>query len=141
MPKFFFKSKDGGPQSNVTGYWLIECKSLFSIVLLRFDKGSREAFHNHAFNAVSWVLKGKLKEIHTFVGSLIGCRHYLENYMSPSLFPISTHKDRMHQVHGVADTTWVLSFRGPWNKTWKEYLPKEDKEVTLSSGRIIVEGD
>lgn len=65
--KLFFKSKDGGPKSNVTGYWLIECKTLFSIVLLRFSEGTRESYHNHAFNAVSWVLSGALyeKEINT----------------------------------------------------------------------------
>jgi len=42
-------------------------------------------------------------------------------------------------VFGVADKTWVLSFRGPWNKTWKEWLPKEGKEITLTNGREIVE--
>lgn len=60
--KFLFKSKDGGPDSNVVGYWLVESKKLFSIVLLCFNKGSREAFHNHAFNAISWVISGRLDE-------------------------------------------------------------------------------
>jgi hypothetical protein len=45
----------------------------------------------------------------------------------------------MHQVHGMKDVTWALSFRGPWNKTWKEYLPKENREITLTNGRKIVE--
>ena len=58
--KLFHKSKDGGPDSNVTGYWLIEWKKAFSVVLLRFDAGTREAYHNHAFNAISWILKGEL---------------------------------------------------------------------------------
>ena len=49
--RLFFKSKDGGPDSSVTGYWLIESKKLFSIVLLKFDGRSREAYHTHAFNA------------------------------------------------------------------------------------------
>ena len=60
--KFLFKAKDGGPESKVTGYWLIESKRWFSIALLRFDEGSREAFHTHAFNAISWVLWGELLE-------------------------------------------------------------------------------
>lgn len=38
--KLFSKSHDGGKDSGVTGYWLIESKSLFSIVLLRFSEGS-----------------------------------------------------------------------------------------------------
>ena len=49
--KLFHKSHDGGKNSGVTGYWLIEWKSGFSIVVLRFSKGTREAFHSHAFNA------------------------------------------------------------------------------------------
>jgi hypothetical protein len=131
--KLFHKSKDGGADSNVTGYWLIEAKSLFSIVLLRFDKGSREAFHNHAFNAVSWVLKGKLWEI------VRSGNWYWEKGLLPSFKPVYTSRDRMHQVHGIAEKTWVLSFRGPWASEWKEYLPKEDKEVTLTNGRKIVD--
>lgn len=52
--KLLFKRKDGGQQSTVTGYWLIEWKNVFSIVLLKFEKGTREAYHTHAFNAFSW---------------------------------------------------------------------------------------
>jgi hypothetical protein len=132
--KFFFKSKDGGPESNVTGYWLFESKRFGSIVLLRFDRGSREAFHNHAFNAVSWVLKGRLTED---VKSGITVTEF--NDIRPSLKPIYTARNRMHKVHGMEDRTWVLSFRGPWNKTWKEWLPAEDRELTLTNGRKIVE--
>lgn len=127
--KLFHKSKDGGPDSNVTGYWLIESKSLFSIVLLRFDKGSREAFHNHAFNAVSWVLSGHLLEELT---------DGITTWLFPSYKPVYTSRERMHKVHGMEDKTWVLSFRGPWATTWKEYLPVEDREITLSNGRIEV---
>ena len=58
--KLFHKSHDGGKNSGVTGYWLIEWKSGFSIVVLRFSKGTREAFHSHAFNALTWWLKGSV---------------------------------------------------------------------------------
>jgi hypothetical protein len=126
--KLFFKSKDGGQESNVTGYWLFESKCFGSIVLLRFDEGSREAFHNHAFNAISWVLKGCLYE---------QCveRENDGGWLKPSIKPIFTARDRMHKVYGIAKRAWVLSFRGPWAKTWKEYLPKEDREITLTNGR------
>ena len=36
--------------------------TLFSIALLVFEDGSREAYHEHAFNCVSWVLSGHLSE-------------------------------------------------------------------------------
>lgn len=126
--KFFFKGKDGGPDSNVTGYWLFESKRFGSIVLLRFDEGSREAFHTHAFNAVSWVLKGRLTEF-------VLKENWRGSALKPSLKPIYTPRERFHKVYGVAKHTWVLSFRGPWVKRWKEYLPKENREVILTNGR------
>ncbi len=124
--KLLFKSKDGGPESNVTGYWLIEWKKYFSIVLLRFDKGSREAFHNHAFNAWSIVLSGAIIEY--FPNS-----SYCEYFSSGDT--IYTSRERMHKVEGLAKKTWILSFRGPWSETWNEYFDKEDKTITLTNGR------
>ena len=126
--KLFFKSKDGGEDSNVTGYWLIEWKEVFSIVLLRFDRGSREAFHNHAFNAVSWVLRGRLFEVLKY--------HHKVVRLPASLIPVFTSKSRMHKVHGMADKTWVLSFRGPWDDQWQEHY--NNTTTTLSSGRVVV---
>jgi hypothetical protein len=132
--KWFFKSKDGGPESNVTGYWLFECKSVFSIVLLRFDKGSREKYHNHAFHAVSWILSGSLKEkvLHKY--------HAHIEKLYPSILPIFTSRNRLHKVFGVAEKTWVLSFRGPWTTYWKEYSTETGKFTTLTNGRKIVDG-
>lgn len=54
--------KDGGPLSKSWGLFIIEIKSAFSVVLLRFENGTREAYHTHAFNATSWVLRGYLVE-------------------------------------------------------------------------------
>jgi hypothetical protein len=133
--KFIHKSKDGGSESNVTGYWLIEWKKCFSIVLLRFDKGSREAFHNHAFNAVSWILSGALLE----EARENGFTRW--KALLPSPLPIYTSRDRMHKVYGAADRTWALSFRGPWNLYWKEHFVSDEgtKEVTLTHGRKVIE--
>ncbi len=132
--KWFYKGKDGGKESNVTGYWLFESKRFGSVVLLCFDKGSREAYHNHAFNAWSWILKGKLLE-----DVQISASRYDGNFITPSWKPFFTGRERMHKVSGVAEKTWVLSFRGPWNETWKEYLPNEKKFVTLTNGRKRVD--
>jgi hypothetical protein len=134
--KLFFKGKDGGPESNVTGYWLIECKSLFSIVLLRFDEGSREAYHNHAFNAVSWVLAGQLWE--QFLVDHDGTEMAFNTDLYPSLKPVFTARERMHKVYGIARRTWVLSFRGPWASTWREFFDKTRQFVTLTHGRKVV---
>ncbi len=131
--KFCKIAKDGGPESKVWGYFLFEIKSLFSIVLLRFEDGSREAYHNHAFNAVSWVLKGELNEIlHESVEPDV---YQSLNTYCPSIFPVITLRSTMHKVISRG-TTWVLSIRGPWSKTWKEVV--DGKEMTLTNGRKVV---
>lgn len=132
-------AKDGGPASRVDGYWLIEIKSLFSIALLRFGDGSREAYHSHAFNAVSWVLKGQLEEHVKHEGELAVDPLYGLLYHSPkinehrpSFKPVFTWRDTFHKVYSRG-TTWVLTFRGPWSKTWTE--ESEGRTYTLTHGR------
>jgi hypothetical protein len=124
--KLFYKGKDGGKESKVHGYWLFESKKFGSIVLLRFDEGSREAHHTHAFNAISWVVKGELKEVLKDTGE--------EIKLAASIKPVFTARERFHRVFGMAKHTWVLSFRGPWVPTWKEFLPKRG-EIVLTNGR------
>ncbi len=122
---FFKIRKDGGPDSNVTGYWLIEWKAGFSIALLRFSEGSRENFHSHAFNAWSWILSGALWED---LGDM------RSRYLLPSFLPVFTGRDRLHRVHGLHTASWALTFRGPWSKTWIERTP-DGEVVTLANGR------
>lgn len=125
--RLFQKAPDGGKDSGVTGLFLLEIKSLFSVVLLHFKDGSREAYHDHAFNALSWTLKGRFTE-----KKIDG----QETLYTPSLKPKITTRDCFHKVisHGE---TWVLTVRGPWSKTWHEY--KNDRMVTLTHGRKIAE--
>lgn len=126
--KLIYWGKDGGPESKVWGLWLPEIKSLFSVALLKFEDGSREAFHTHAFNSISWVLKGKLREFARI------CPTTAKVYV-PGVTPIITKRATFHKV--VSDgTTWVLTFRGPWTNTWKEYA--NDTMTTLSHGRRVV---
>lgn len=134
--KIFKWGKDGGPNSNVDGLFVIEIKSLFSIVLLKFNPGVREAFHSHAFDALSWTLKGEMIEEeligfsegqHGFIGSTF-------HAFPPSFKPKYTPKERMHRVESEG-TTWVLTIRGPWQDTWKEFRLPEKKLITLTHGR------
>jgi hypothetical protein len=126
--KILKKMKDGGPESHVTGFFLVEIKSLFSIVLLRFAKGTREAFHNHAFNAVTLWLCGSVMEEHT--------SGLMKMWMPGDIK--YTSRNCFHRVDSMFGNSWALSFRGPWSKTWKEFLPKEGRIVTLSNGRKVV---
>src|SRR5690606_13757696 len=108
--KFFRKAKDGGPKSTGTGYWLCEIKSLFCIVLLKFEDGSRDEYHDHAFNSWNWILGGgEVDEefIDPSLNQTLRCR----------LKPYFTGRTRMHRVRSRG-TTWVFSIRGPWAKTW-----------------------
>lgn len=128
--KFLSWGKDGGPESHVTGFFLVEIKGLFSIVLLNFGEGTREAFHNHAFNALTLWLTGRVKEeVKTDVG------YAQRDWMAGQVK--FTPRNLMHRVFGVEDA-WALSLRGPWEDTWKEFLPNEDKFVTLTHGRQVV---
>lgn len=128
--------KDGGLESRVFGLFFIEWKKLFSIVLLHFQDGSRDAYHSHSFNSISWVLAGELLEYRRYEnkGSVI----VRANNYTPSLVPVITTRSNMHKVWSVGDT-WVLTFRGPWAKTWKEYIPETDETITLSEGRKVVQ--
>ena len=60
--KILWGDKDGGSESRVW-VWGLESKLFGSILLMCFRKGSREAYHTHAFNAISWVLRGWLTGI------------------------------------------------------------------------------
>lgn len=111
------------------GFWLVEIKSLFSIAFLSFHNGSRDAYHEHAFNACSWVLRGELFE------KPLGRRG---RWHLPSWRPVWTRRSMCHRVVSFG-TTWVLTFRGPWATDWREYLPKEDRFVKLGHGRVIVD--
>ena len=126
LPKMFFKKFDGGIDSGVTGYMLIEWKKVFSIGILHFKKGTRDAFHNHAFNAITWWLKGSVTEELTS-----GARKDFK----PSIKPKVTKRDCYHKVIAHL-SSWAITFRGPWNDTWNEL--RSDKELTLTHGREIV---
>lgn len=139
--RFLSRAKDGGPKSTVTGYWLVEIKWLFSIVLLKFEDGSRDEYHTHAFNSVNWVLgPGRLEE--QFLGprtkdKVLWRIPVIVRKFARSIWPIYTRRKHFHRVVSRG-TTWVFSIRGPWVKTWREYDPKTDEFVTLTHGRIRV---
>jgi hypothetical protein len=129
----FKKRYDGGPDSGVTGYWLIEIKWLFSIVLLKFNPNNRENFHSHAFNAITLWLKGEVVEETINIETQ-------EQEVKPYRFGQLkyTPRDNVHKIH-CRSTAWAISFRGPWSKTWIEYNKDSDKIITLSSGRTVIE--
>lgn len=125
---FLKYGSDGGKDSGVTGFWLFEFKSLFSIALLHFKKGTRENYHSHAFNAYSWFLSGKVEEQHLNEDPMI---------WGPSIFPKWTPRSTFHRVNALEDT-YVLTFRGPWSKTWLEYDPTNREYIELTNGRKMV---
>ena len=126
--KFFSYGTDGGEKSGVTGFWLFEIKSLFSIALLHFKKGTRENYHSHAFNAYSWFVKGKVEEQHLGKPSMI---------WTPSFWPKYTPRSTFHRVNALEDT-YALTFRGPWSNIWHEYDPTNEDYIELMNGRKVV---
>jgi len=127
FPRIGYDKPDGGEGSGVTGYFLIEWKALFSIGILRFAPGTREAFHSHAFNAVTFWISGAVVEEQE-TGEL-------RRFSGFSLGPKITKRQCCHRVRGET-TTWALTFRGPWVDHWREKRPTED--VVLTHGRTVV---
>jgi hypothetical protein len=135
-------AKDGGAKSTVTGFYVIEIKRLFSIVLLVFRPGAREVYHSHAFNAMTWVLRGVLIEQRIWPNELR--LPEITNYW-PRLRPKITTRDNVHRVHTPLWTV-ALTFRGPWSKTWNEYRDEKPgrsnplalESTTLTHGRKVV---
>ena len=127
--KILEKCKDGGINSTVDAYVLIEIKSLFSIIILKFNKGSRNNFHSHAFNAITWFLKGRVTEYHldggekVFKGGLLSLKY--------------TPKTCFHKVYAHEDT-YALTIRGSWKKTWSEFNPIKKIFIKLTNGRKVV---
>lgn len=126
--QFLTKTKDGGPESPVDGYFLIEIKSLFSIALLKFNEGRREQFHTHAFHALTWFIKGELTE-----EKVDGTRSIYKK----SLWPKFTSKANNHRVIATKDS-WCFTIRGPWAKTWTETDKKAKTCTTFEWGRKIL---
>lgn len=132
--RFMEKTRDGGPTSPVTGLFLIEIKSLFSIVLLKFG-GTRENFHSHAFNAWTLWLKGAVMEVIRPASGNVTLMNLRRWKAGDWKF---TSRETMHKVLPEGTEAWALSFRGPWSTTWKEYDPINDRIITLAHGRKIV---
>lgn len=126
--KLLWGHKDGGPESNVR-CWGVECKGLFSVLLLCFGQGSREAFHTHAFNSVSWLIRGRLWEC--WGGHAPDIAY--EFWYRPSITPIYTKRHWMHKVAGQHVRNWVFTLRGPWVDHWQDGQPGDTK--TLTHGR------
>lgn len=121
------KYKDGGPESPVTGY-MAEHKRLFTFGLLHFGVGMREAFHTHAFDCVSVVLTGSLREE----------MFYPEEFRVHNAGSvIVTRRSDLHRVCAPSGAL-VLTLRGPWSKSWHEVVSTRIgfQVTTLSHGRV-----
>ena len=125
---FFNKRKDGGSKSNVDGYFLIELKSLFSVAVLKFNEGAREEFHSHAFDALTWFVKGDLTE-EDVDGSLYTYRK--------SFIPKLTPKNKVHRVIANKDS-WCFTLRGKWVEKWFEITSDKKIKVNFTHGRKVV---
>lgn len=127
LPRFFCRRKDGGPQSNTWGYWLVEWKPAFSVGLLRFAPDDRENFHGHAFNSWGLLLCGWLQE------ETLG---YTYRDLGPGGSALVT-RSRIHKVHCLTSAAWLATVRGPWAAKWPEVRP-DGSIVTFTEGRKVV---
>ena len=119
---------DGGRESGVR-CWGIEIKWLFSILVLKFEPNDRENYHSHAFNALTFWLKGNVLEERQDTGNWT---HYIGGSLSPKYTP----RTNVHKIH-CTKTAWAISLRGPWSKYWYEIDPEGNK-IKLTKGRKII---
>jgi len=124
----FKKRKDGGKDSPVNAYFLVESKRFGSIAFLKFNKGGREVFHTHAFNALTWFIKGDLKE-----EDVNGNLYTYSKSFTPKLTP----KDKNHRVSATVDS-WCFTLRGSWCDKWVEYDRTKNQTTEFTHGRAIV---
>ena len=120
------KTYDGGPASPVDAFFLFEIKSIASIALLRFNRGGREAFHTHAFNALTWFICGDLVE-EDVSGETYSYRR--------SIIPKFTPKKKNHRVK-ARQTSWCFTLRGPWADTWTETHDEVTTRLTHGRRRV-----
>ena len=123
--RFMEKAKDGGPDSPVEAYFLFEIKRVASIAILKFNTGSRENYHTHAFHALSWFLKGHMYEVKEGKLSLY----------KRSILPKITRRQDLHKVVAL-ETSWCFTIRGPWINRWKERTP-QGHYINLTHGRKV----
>lgn len=126
--RLFQKVKDGGSESPVDAYFLIEWKGLFSIALLKFNKGGRDNFHTHAFHALTWFIKGDMIE-----EDVDGSTYKYKR----SFLPKITKRSKNHRIKANKDS-WCITFRGRWCNYWTEYNEEDDKTIILEQGREVV---
>jgi hypothetical protein len=137
MARVLWGAKDGGPESRVR-MWGIESKHLGSLLVLRFEEGTREAFHTHAFNAWSWVVCGWLWE---YTLPAKGQDWHEEqqdvDYHGRGWRPIYTDRRTFHKVAGGSRGAWAITVRSPWWEGWREYDPRARAQTKLTHGRQV----
>ena len=124
--KLFKVSKDGGKKSTVTGLFLIEWKQAFSIAFLKFDQGSRENFHSHAFNAITFWMPGSDVTEHHTDGTKI------DWHFGFKLTP----RNCFHKIY-ANKTSYAFTIRGRWVEEWKEYNKANNETIVMTNGRKI----
>lgn len=123
----------------VSEHTLLEWKPLFSIKLFNFHRtdGSQDRFHTHAFNAISFLLKGNYIEEVIEDGRVVR----LNRNRSRVLFIPA---DQYHRITRSAGCRTLL-ITGPWGAEFKELRSVDGyqfQEVTLGEGRVdIRKGD
>jgi len=127
--RFFEKCNGGGDAAPTDIYFLFEIKWLCSIAILKFKKGKSAPCHSHAFNALTWFIKGDLHE--AFRDKKKAPYQYKR-----SVIPKITPRSNCHKITAKSDS-WCFTIRGPWLDTWTEY-DEETGTTTFTHGRKIV---
>lgn len=103
---------------------------MFSLAVLKFNKGSRENFHTHAFHSLTWFISGDMEEL-----DICGDSYKYKRNLLPKI----TKRTKNHKV--IANkTSWCITIRGRWVDTWTEYNSSKQKTIILTHGRKEING-
>lgn len=93
---------------------------------MKFNKGTREAYHKHVFDALTWWLWGSVIE-HVFNENNEDNNKVEKINWCPWILPKYTPCDNLHKIEAL-ETSYAISFRGPWKDTWYELKQIKDTD-------------
>lgn len=100
-------------EGHLDKYTLFENKSLFSVYFHVFNTVEQDRFHTHAFDAVSFVLRGSYEEEQKLPSGIV-----IKKKVGVGVRYIP--KDYNHRLLRSEPDTMSLLFAGPWVRYWTE---------------------
>ncbi len=114
---------------NIKRFTIIEIKYLGGIIVNIFNTSNQDRFHSHAFNALSWMIRGHYYEDVIVDGNLLKLKKIERSRFIP--------RNYIHKITKSSPNAMSITFEGPWESTWNEYFDN-GRIKTYSWGRKVI---